>query len=243
MVPVDLRRTARETHTTTQTHDTMINKRYTHAVAVFVALLVIASTVFTGAAVATGDDGYFGGFVEDPDASDDSFLPFDTPTGAQVWAVVDGFQTRALHAVSGGSGASAADAADDVQAEYNIHTAEYEQYLNDRVTADSNHDVVAVTFTLDDKSDTVYWVADVNSTDDSFENTSVVDSTDRTVDQTMELHGLGAENAAKELSGFHDDYVTENKTPQRGSGYLTGLGAKYAGDIDTTLIEIQGGFL
>lgn len=213
----------------------MFRNHNTQITAVVLAVL-IGLSLFSGG-VAAADDGYLGGFAEPADDGP-SWLPFDVPSGAQIAETVSGMSDRAKHRIMGPE-STAAESATAVQEEYNDHSTAYETYVNHRVTADTDHDVVELTLTLDDTSETVYWVADVNSTDDTFENTSIVDNTDRTVDQTVALDGIAAENAADELTRFHDDYVVDNTTPKRGDGYLTGLGARYAGHAQSSLIDIK----
>lgn len=124
----------------------------------------------------------------------------------------------------------AAEAAADLKAEYNASSDDIEGWVNDRVDADADADVLAVTVEIDDDEETVFLVADVDGSD--YANSSMVDSTDRSVDERCTLEDDAARNAADELEAFVEEFVDEDRDAS--SFYLGRTARRYDGDVDCT---------
>lgn len=192
------------------------------AVASVLATLLLVSTVIAtgaGADVAVVSAQSDGGVLE----------PIRT-----VGDRIDGFlgwaRGQVEKRVSDPADRDATEAATDFKQEYNTHSGELETWANDRVDADTAADVLELTFEIDGEESTVFLVADVNGTD--YENTSVVDSTNRSVDETCTLEDDAARNAADELDHVENEYVDEDRDIP--SGYLGRLAGRYDGDVDCT---------
>lgn len=185
---------------------------------VLVAALVAQATV--APAAAQSDDGPLGGMF---DAAADS-------EGLNALeAIRDGLLGRATDAWAGvTSEKTASDYATALQAEFNNNSAEYQSWANNHTTADTSLDVLEVTVTQDGESETLYLTADV--VDGAYRNASIVATTDREPDESCELEGNAARNAADELSEFRERFIAggENVT----NGYLTSMGSRYGGNVD-----------
>ena len=141
----------------------------------------------------------------------------------------DGIFGRISDSVAGATDdRTAADMATDLQTEYNDNSAAYERWMNNRTTADTSLDVLELTISQDDSSETLYLTADV--VDGSYTNTTMRNSTDRTVDESCELEGNAARNAADELGEFREDFVTEDTNVT--NDYLTSMASRYGGNVD-----------
>lgn len=186
--------------------------------AVFVAMLLASSVVGAGAgarvASAQSDDG---GVLE----------PIRTISDR-----IDGFLGWAMGQVEkrvrDPADRDADEAAEDFKQEYNGHSDELEAWANDRVDADTAANVLELSFEVGGDESTVYLVADV--TGDEYENTSVVDSTNRSVDETCALEDDAARNAADELDHVEDEFVDEDRDVD--SSYLGRLAGRYDDDVD-----------
>ena len=129
--------------------------------------------------------------------------------------------------------------ATDVQTEFNEHNETYLTYINERVTASSDRNVIELKFTLEsdggDSTETRYryLVADVNETSGDYENATIVSTEpDREVDHTVELSGLATEELPDDLVTFREEYAAENETPP--GSYSRELASKYAGHVHGT---------
>lgn len=192
------------------------------------ALLVIVA-VAPGAVVAQ-DDSIWDGFSEDEDEV--SITDRISIANAEVAALLD----RISYSVSSRTTSDDADArateyADAFANTFAEHNETLETYTNDRFTGDaSQYNVIAFEFVVDDAETTRYLVADVNATDDTFHNSSIVGQTDRSVDYTITLEEYAAKNAADELDYFAEEYAAENRGIDK--QLLTRMANRYAGDIE-----------
>jgi len=141
----------------------------------------------------------------------------------------DGFLGRASDAVAGATDdRTASDMAADLQTEFNDNSASYESWANNRTTADTSLDVLELTVTQDDSSETLYLTSDV--VDGDYTNTTMRNSTDRTVDESCEIEGNAARNAADELGDFREDVVGADGNVT--NDYLASMGSRYGGNVD-----------
>lgn len=123
--------------------------------------------------------------------------------------------------------------ADNLKSTFNSNSASIQTYVNDRTDASTGSDVLKLTLTEGDEgSATVYLVADVNGS--NYENSSIVDSTARTVDEECTLEGAAARNADDELETFVSTFVeTGDDASKR---YKSELAAEYAGQISCSFL-------
>lgn len=137
-----------------------------------------------------------------------------------------------LGGLFGGVDTDATTACSDLQTTFNEHNTTIQDYVNNRTDASSDANVLAVTCAIDDESTTRYLVADVDG--DNYTNATMVDSTDRTVDETCTLEGSAAANASDELQTFVDKFAStgDDVTGQ----FRSRLRAQYAGKVDCTFL-------
>ncbi|NLV14363.1 hypothetical protein [Haloarcula argentinensis] len=141
----------------------------------------------------------------------------------------DGVLGRISDGVAGATDdRTAADMAADLQTEFNSNAGTYESWANNRTTASTSLDVLELTVTQDDESETLYLTSDV--VDGDYTNTTMRNSTDRTVDESCELEGNAARNAADELAEFHEDYVATDGNVT--ADYLSSMASRYGGNVD-----------
>lgn len=208
--------------------------------ALFAAVLLVSAAIAAPPVAAQSDDA---GVVEEL---------FGSSAGSVVEQVTSdpiGF-AETISAAAGGwassnspfSGAdrTPSECASDIKTEINDNSATYETYINDRVNASTDRDVVRVECTLETRdglstdvvTETIYLTADVNTSDDSYENISAVDTTDRTVDHTVTLSGAATTDGPDDLVEFREEYAEENETPPQ--QYQARIGGKYSGDVTGT---------
>lgn len=146
----------------------------------------------------------------------------------QLRGAVSGLLDRAMVTFGGDdSDETAAEAANQTQEVFNGNATAIQSYVNNRASADTSRDVFAFTFEIDGESSTVYLTADV--VDGAYENTSVVDSTDRSVDDSCTFEGYAARSADEELSYFVTAFVNEDKNVT--GKYIGRLGGRYSSDV------------
>ncbi|RLM32618.1 hypothetical protein [Haloarcula sp. Atlit-120R] len=158
---------------------------------------------------------------------------FSAAEESTVLNTLEGIRDGVLGRISDGvAGATddrtAGDMAADLQTEYNDNSAAYESWSNNRTTADTSLDVLELTISQDDESETLYLTSDV--VDGSYTNTTMRNSTDRTVDESCEIEGNAARNAADELGEFREDYVADDGNVT--TDYLASMGSRYGSNVD-----------
>jgi len=189
------------------------------ALTVLLAVVLVAQAAVTPTA-AQSDEGVVGGMFT---AAEESTI-LNTLEGLR-----DGFLGRASDAAAAVTDDSTAgDMAQETQTAFNDDAAEYQSWANNHTTADTSLDGLELTFTQDGESETVYLTADV--VDGEYRNTSIVDSTDRSPDESCELEGNAARNAADELGEFRERFVADDGNVT--NDYLTSMGSRYAGNVD-----------
>ncbi|MEF8856880.1 MAG: hypothetical protein V5A16_05600 [Haloplanus sp.] len=127
---------------------------------------------------------------------------------------------------------SAAESANATMAEFNDHSADYVAYANARNV--SGGEVVAITFEQNGETETIYLVANYNHSSDEYESAEMVADTDRSVDETVTLDDMAAENAPDELDRFHSEFAEPNEdvTPR----YTGEMASKYRSDVSSSLL-------
>lgn len=133
--------------------------------------------------------------------------------------------------------ANAQTEASQAQSYYNDNSDAFTSWLNSQ-TADqdvnlSAYDTIKVTFAVNDENATRYVIGLVDN--DRYATTTVVNSTDRTVDQTLVLRGRAAVDADSTLETMHSKFVESGDPISR--EYQTELAATYGDGWSGTLVN------
>jgi hypothetical protein len=200
-----------------------------------VAICVGGAAILTFAAPVAADDH---GIVYGPvDALQDNGVDVsDSPLGfaeQSVAATIASVRGGLARLSSEDDGQSVAEAADTLRTNINDNSGEYESYINARVDATEDRDVLAVT--LDgDSENTTYVTADV--TNGSYTNLTATGSTDRTVDVECTLSGDLATRADDELERFHEEFVTTDEDVS--GAFVSRMGTRYDGSLRELCTEV-----
>lgn len=127
----------------------------------------------------------------------------------------------------------------DAKREFNSHSENWVDYVNKYSDLSGDIQVLALEFapeaggeedsdqqtsdTEEANTFTVYLVADHNGSE--YTSAKIVDNTDRTVDETVRLESIAADNAADELEHAYENYVKPDKPPDQ--AHLAYLAGKY----------------
>lgn len=162
----------------------------------------------------------------------DAVLESVCEANAAFWAYAGGLSDRAADVATGiVSDTGAETAADDFQSTFNSHNETIEAWVNDRTNASTDRDVVALTFRESGSGTTVYLVATVNNS--SYQDSHVVDSTDRSVDESCTLEAAAARNADSETQRFHDEFAEPDTDLT--DAYVRQMAGRYGGKVDCTI--------
>lgn len=181
-----------------------------------VGLLVASLALAPMSVAASHDEGFYGiNEVED-----------EGPV-SNAMAVAEGVLSRVVASASSiGSDPTPADqAASDTMETFNQHRGDWITYVNTRGLGSENHQVLELTFEVEDETETIYLVSDYNTTTDEYDSAEMVNATDREPDYDVTLSGVAAENADEELEEFHSEFVSQDRDPT--SSYVTKMSAKY----------------
>ncbi|WP_255149779.1 hypothetical protein [Halorarius halobius] len=213
-----------------------------------VAIVVIVTGVTTTAVVApaaaqtdTEDRILEGVFGDDGETSVSDYA-------RAGWALASGAADRARHWTSkrvpsflaesvpalAPEETSAVEEASAVTTYYNSHNETLEAYVNERGNFTGNH-TVKVTWKLDGEEETRYVLANESGGDVS---TRMVESTNRTADETVTVCGFAAESSYEELQHFVEEYAEPNEDLD--ASYLARLKGRYGDDVDTSLYPSSG---
>lgn len=211
----------------------MIRSTHTRAAAVLVVGLVLVSSLPAGVATAQSDedDGSVLSDVLDVEVSGLG----DTVDG--FLGVVQGLVDRGSAAISGAN-RSVTDCRADLMAEFNQHSDAYVSELNAATSPSSDRDVLQVRCVEDprrpwaDSEATSFYIV-ANVSDGSYTNASAVETTNRTVDETVVLKGIAREQLADDLATYRETYIEGNETV--GKAYQQRMTAKYAGNVYGTV--------
>ncbi|ELZ40641.1 hypothetical protein C471_07656 [Halorubrum saccharovorum DSM 1137] len=116
----------------------------------------------------------------------------------------------------------------------------WSEYLNSRVTADQDVQVIEVDMHMDGESATRYIIADYNTTDSTYNSVTAVQGTDRSVDRSVTLCGMAADQASEEVEAVVDGFISSDSmlTIDEVSRLNSQYGDHVAGDIDGLNDEI-----
>jgi len=202
--------------------------------AALAALLVLATVGAAPLAVADHQEsdaaGVFDGVVsvdEDQSADNSSMMDSVRRAASRIAGAASGTLARLTDR---GTDQTASEAADSAQSEFNANNQTIQSYINTRATASEGADVLKLTFEIDDEEATRYVVADVNGTDNSYENASMVNETDREVDESCTLEDQAADNAGDELGTFVEEFASEDE--DMSASYQGRMASQYAGEVD-----------
>lgn len=118
---------------------------------------------------------------------------------------------------------------------FNGNSSVLKNWTNERVTADTDHDVIRVQFT--DESGNTAWmfvVADVNTTTGNYTSVTAMNLTEfketgREVDLSYRLTPYASRNANQELSTFITEYAEPGENVSQ--PYLARLAGEYKGEV------------
>jgi hypothetical protein len=116
---------------------------------------------------------------------------------------------------------------------FNERSESFVTYANDRNV--SGGEVVQITFDQTDAEESVYLVAEYNETSNAYDSAAMVNTTDRSVDETVTVSGMAADNAADEIEAFHSEFVEDNEDVT--TSWLASKWAAYNEDLSSSLIE------
>lgn len=191
-----------------------------------VALLLVTSAVTPVAA-------------QDSDDDSESILNsvIEAESGDRLDAILgaaSGFYARAQNMFQArADDQTPAEHAADTKQVFNDNNETLLTYVNDRSTASTDADVVALRFTEEDEtSETIYLVADVNNS--TYQSAQMVNSTDRTVDEECTLEDSATRNADEELDTFVTEFATGNENTT--SRYRSRMVTEYSGKVSCTFI-------
>ena len=211
----------------------MIHSKHTRAAVVLVVGLVLVASLPAGIATAQSDDDggsvlsdVFGVEVSGFGDTVDGFLGF-----------ASGLVDRGS-AVVGGSDRSVTDCRDDLMTEVNQHNETYLTELNAKTSPSSERDVLRVRCIEDprrpwkDSEATSFYVVG-NVSNGTYESAQAVETTDRSVDETVVVTGVAREQLADDLATYRETYIEGDGTV--GKGYQQRMTAKYAGNVYGTV--------
>lgn len=190
-----------------------------------VAVIVLSATVpVTAAADSDPPDDLFG--------ADSETVPGIGVSTESVPAFVEGllarFDAADIPFLENESDETAADAAQNVQTAFNGNASSFQEYVNNRTSASTDYDVIALEYVIGDETATMYLVANVS--DGDYQDMSIVDSTDRTADETCTFEDRAARQADAELERFHDETVVNGEAISQAR--VARLAGEYGGSID-----------
>jgi len=198
-------------------------------------VLIAISTVLALSLVATNpvaaDDGGILHGVSD-DGEESSILKSVGETADFIGGQARGLYARAqaIDLLGDEEGWSTETKAEEVRSEVESNATLYESWLNSQLTASEDRDVLAVTIRNETSETTVYVVSDVSN--GTYENVTAVNSTSRTVDETIELEGRAGRNAPDELAAFRERTVIPGDNVSRGT--LGRFTTEYGGLIEVS---------
>jgi hypothetical protein len=121
---------------------------------------------------------------------------------------------------------------------FNSNASTLVSYANNQITDGVDKttiDTLRVKFTKAGDAERRFIVVGVDQEANDFTTASMVESTDREIDEWVHLEALAADNAADELESFVDEYAAENKPID---AELKGrLAGRYAPDVKSSLID------
>ena len=186
-----------------------------------------------GVAAQEDDGAFFDSLVDDED--DDGFL---ASAGTFIAGVTSGISRT--YAAYVGAEKNASSYASDFDREFNENNETIEEYANQRVAADADHDVFVVYFhDREDGNVSRYVVSEAQN--GNWSNSRVLtqsefEATNRTVDQWVSLDWYQSRAAGDEFEAFVDEHAEPNENLSAGdkAAYLAKYGAPESSMWNTT---------
>lgn len=206
-----------------------------HRTPALVALVLVVAAVAPASVAAQQTDPLDGLLVEDDDGGVD--VSASLVRAAQgIAGVVEGRTAAAQSFVSGVLGTREPVDPDqevaDIQSFVNERSSEFVEYANGRLDPSDEHDVVEIEYTIDGETASHVVVGTHNDTE--WTGVEVVNSTDKTIDETCTLSGDAARNASEELERLYNEFIKPDETPTpRAIGRLTG---RYNNDVECSFL-------
>jgi hypothetical protein len=207
------------------------------AIAVLVSVVTGVTAIGAGPATAATDSGPLDEVLDDADDATEFGI-----AGFEGWVDRQIYRLKTLGIPFLGDDETtdtASDELEEVQSYYNPRSAEFEAWINARSNASADYDVVGITFELDGETASKVLVAEVNSTTDDYQNSSIVDSTERSIDHNVTLCGYAADSAPAELETYYNEFVEPDEDLT--SSYVGRLAGQYKGGVETSLLDSTGG--
>jgi hypothetical protein len=207
------------------------------AVATLAVLALLAGAAAPAAAnhdSTTEETGIADSLFGTSDSDDDGLVGQAQRVVGGFYGAATGGLDRALYeSPFGPEPDSAEQNAEDTMQAFNDHSGDFVDYANDRNV--SGGEVVQITFDQTDASETIYLVAEYNQSSDQYDSAQMVNTTDRSVDETVTVSGMAADNAAAEIKAFHSEFVADNEDVT--TSWLAKQWAAYNEDLESSLIE------
>jgi hypothetical protein len=122
---------------------------------------------------------------------------------------------------------TAPEACGDLRETVSSNSAAIQPWVNNRTTANTSLDVLAIECVVEDTSETDYIVADVDN--GSYVNGTMVDETDREADETCVLEDDAAVSASAEAETFVEEFAESGEPVSE--EYMSRLTAQYGGKV------------
>jgi len=198
---------------------------------VIILATVVSLSLIATAPVAADEDGILDGLTDDGESST---LESVGSTADYIRGYASGLYARASVALFGDEPESWSTerTAEAVRSEVESNSPAYESWLNSQLTASTDRDVLSITIRNETSETTVYVVSDVSS--GSYENVTALNSTTRTVDESIELEGRAGRNAPDELEAFRERTVIPGENVSAGT--LGRFTTEYSGLIEASFL-------
>jgi len=156
-------------------------------------------------------------------------------TLAGIQGEIDSRVERAI-----GDRSNAETAATNAQEEFNAHSDEWVDYINEHASLSGDIQVVELEYVPNPeaKPDDVHTdYLETTYDGEEYMSAEIVDETDREVDETVRLESIAAENADDELAYAYEEFVSQNNPPsERHLAYLAGKYRYGSQHVTTTIL-------
>jgi hypothetical protein len=199
----------------------------------FLIICILGTAIISATSIATGDDhgivyGPIDTLQDNGVAVSENPLEATRQTVAATVAGVRGVLARTTGLGRSDESETVAQTAANIRTLVNDNSQSYAAYLNSRLNATTERDVLAVTLDGDTKN-TTYVTSRVQN--GSYTNLSAVETTDRTVDVECTLSGDLATRADDELERFYEEFVTTDQNVSM--AFVSRMGTRYDGSLST----------
>jgi hypothetical protein len=127
---------------------------------------------------------------------------------------------------------TAPEACADLRETVSTNSAAIQPWVNNRTTANTSLDVLAIECVVEDTSETDYIIADVDN--GSYVNGTMVDATGREVDETCVLEDDAAVRASAEAETFVEEFAEPDEPVSE--EFMSRLTAQYGGKVSCSFM-------